>query len=44
MVSSPSTRTTFATIAMGQLPDLHLVDPAGRMFVRRSGAKGRMPT
>ena len=34
MVSSPSTRTTFAALAVGELPDLHLVDPAGRVLIR----------
>ena len=35
MVSSPSTRTTFAALAVGELPDLHLVDPAGRVLIRQ---------
>ncbi|WP_419554580.1 hypothetical protein [Candidatus Poriferisodalis sp.] len=34
MVSTPSTRTMFAALATGVLPDLHLVDPAGRVIVR----------
>ena len=37
MVSSPPNRTTFAALAVGQLPDLHLVDPAGRVLVRERG-------
>ena len=40
MVSSPSNRTTFATIAAGLLPDLHLVDPAGRVLVRHRHMDG----
>ena len=35
MVSSPSNRTTFAALAVGQLPDLHLLDPAGRVLIRK---------
>ena len=37
MVSSPSNRTTFATLATCHLPDLHLVDPAGRVLARNLG-------
>ena len=40
MVSTPSTRTRFATLATGVLPDLHLVDPAGRVFVRHHAEFG----
>ena len=37
MVSSPSNRTTFAALAVGDLPDVHLIDPAGRVLVRKRG-------
>ncbi len=36
LLSSPSNRTRFAALAVGSLPDLHAVDPAGRAVVRRS--------
>ncbi len=32
IVSSLSNRTVFAALAVGRLPDLHAVDPAGRVF------------
>lgn len=35
LMSSPSNRTVFATLASGILPDLHTVDPACRAMTRR---------
>lgn len=34
LLSTPSTRTTFAALATKVLPDLHALDPAGRTFPR----------
>ncbi len=34
LLSSPSNRTRFAALAVGSLPDLHAVDPAGRVAAR----------
>ena len=34
MITSPSNRTTFAALATGTLPDLHMLDPAGRVTTR----------
>ncbi len=34
LLSSPSTRTTFAALATNVLPDLHALDPAGRAVPR----------
>ena len=36
LVSSPSTRTTFAVLAVSALPDVHALDPAGRAVPRWS--------
>ena len=36
LLSSPSTRTTFAVLAVSALPDLHALDPACRAIPRRS--------
>ncbi len=34
LIASPSNRTRFATMAVGTLPDLHALDPAGRAVIR----------
>ncbi|MDE0320198.1 MAG: hypothetical protein OXI97_09975 [Acidimicrobiaceae bacterium] len=34
LLSTPSTRTTFAALATRVLPDLHALDPAGRAIPR----------
>lgn len=36
LLSTPSTRTAFAALAVSILPDLHALDPAGRALPRRS--------
>lgn len=33
-MSSPSNRTRFAALASDLLPDLHALDPAGRVMTR----------
>ena len=34
MIVSPSNRTVFAALAADTLPDLHALDPAGRVMTR----------
>ena len=38
LVSSPSNRTVFAALATDSLPDLHALDPAGRVMTRTGTA------
>lgn len=34
MIVSPSNRSVFAALATSTLPDLHALDPAGRVLAR----------
>ncbi len=38
LVSTPSNRTVFALLATQLLPDLHVLDPAGRVIPRRQSS------